>query len=108
MLKNKPALILLTACVLQTALSLDSMDNYVELVTKILPGNPFFVQKFDQYVRELKTVEPNYFNYNPFDTVLKAFTCDKESDSNVPTSVHRLRPQDIKVVGALGDSLTAA
>lgn len=28
--------------------------------------------------------------------------------SSVPTSVHRLRPSDIKVIGAIGDSLTAA
>jgi hypothetical protein len=28
--------------------------------------------------------------------------------SPVPTSVHRLRPSDIKVIGAIGDSLTAA
>ncbi|XP_036449109.1 phospholipase B1, membrane-associated [Colossoma macropomum] len=32
----------------------------------------------------------------------------KSPSSSVPTSVHALRPADIKVVGALGDSLTAA
>ena len=26
----------------------------------------------------------------------------------IPTSVHRLRPGDIRVIGAMGDSLTAA
>ncbi|XP_041810494.1 phospholipase B1, membrane-associated [Chelmon rostratus] len=37
------------------------------------------------------------------------FSCVNTAPSNsVPTSVHRLRPADIKVVGALGDSLTAA
>ncbi|CAH2256086.1 phospholipase B1, membrane-associated [Pelobates cultripes] len=30
------------------------------------------------------------------------------SSSQIPTSVHKLRPGDIKVIGALGDSLTAA
>ncbi|XP_013865194.1 phospholipase B1, membrane-associated [Austrofundulus limnaeus] len=37
------------------------------------------------------------------------FSCVHTAPSNsVPTSVHRLRPADIKVVGALGDSITAA
>ncbi|XP_026116893.1 phospholipase B1, membrane-associated-like [Carassius auratus] len=36
------------------------------------------------------------------------FTCvDTASSDTVPTSVHRLRPGDIKVVASLGDSLTA-
>lgn len=35
------------------------------------------------------------------------FSCvDTSPSESVPTSVHRLRPADIKVVGALGDSLT--
>ncbi|XP_070834676.1 phospholipase B1, membrane-associated [Chaetodon trifascialis] len=39
----------------------------------------------------------------------KDFSCANTAPSDsVPTSVHRLRPADIKVVGALGDSLTAA
>ncbi|XP_041827298.1 phospholipase B1, membrane-associated isoform X2 [Melanotaenia boesemani] len=37
------------------------------------------------------------------------FSCANTAPSNsVPTSVHRLRPADIKVVAAVGDSLTAA
>ncbi|KAM9708848.1 phospholipase B1, membrane-associated isoform 1-T1 [Menidia menidia] len=37
------------------------------------------------------------------------FSCVNTAPSNsVPTSAHRVRPADIKVVGALGDSLTAA
>ena len=36
------------------------------------------------------------------------FTCPRLAPSSeVPTSVHRLRPADIKIVAALGDSLTA-
>ncbi|XP_045664850.1 phospholipase B1, membrane-associated [Ursus americanus] len=35
-------------------------------------------------------------------------TCpDKDPSDTIPTSVHRLKPADIKVIGALGDSLTA-
>ncbi|XP_037668950.1 phospholipase B1, membrane-associated [Choloepus didactylus] len=37
------------------------------------------------------------------------FLCTEQSPSDgAPTSVHKLRPADIKVVAALGDSLTAA
>ncbi|PWA16559.1 hypothetical protein CCH79_00004758, partial [Gambusia affinis] len=37
------------------------------------------------------------------------FSCTSTTPSNsVPTSAHRVRPADIKVVGAVGDSLTAA
>ncbi|KAI4577393.1 hypothetical protein MJT46_003228 [Ovis ammon polii x Ovis aries] len=37
------------------------------------------------------------------------FLCTEQNPSNsVPTSVHELRPADIKVVAALGDSLTTA
>uniref|UniRef100_G3SS35 Phospholipase B1, membrane-associated n=1 Tax=Loxodonta africana TaxID=9785 RepID=G3SS35_LOXAF len=32
---------------------------------------------------------------------------DKDPSDSIPTSVHRLRPADIKVIGAMGDSLTA-
>lgn len=52
----------------------------------------------------LQKVQPEYKN--------EPFFCDvngpgRRSDS-VPTSVHRLTPGDIDVVGAMGDSLTAA
>ncbi|XP_040848681.1 phospholipase B1, membrane-associated [Ochotona curzoniae] len=32
---------------------------------------------------------------------------DKDPSNEIPTSVHRLKPADIKVIGAMGDSLTA-
>jgi hypothetical protein len=36
------------------------------------------------------------------------FPCQISKSEDEPTSVHKLRPSDIKCVGALGDSLTAA
>ncbi|XP_071962004.1 phospholipase B1, membrane-associated-like [Antedon mediterranea] len=36
------------------------------------------------------------------------FNCPVVHSREVPTSVHRLRPGDIKVIGAIGDSITAA
>ncbi|XP_070578243.1 phospholipase B1, membrane-associated-like [Ptychodera flava] len=39
---------------------------------------------------------------------MKNFPCSVSvSSGRIPTSVHELRPSDIKVIGALGDSLTA-
>ena len=38
-----------------------------------------------------------------------AFKCNVGTSSTTrPTSVHQLRPNDIEVIGAIGDSLTAA
>ncbi|XP_078698909.1 phospholipase B1, membrane-associated-like [Branchiostoma floridae x Branchiostoma belcheri] len=34
--------------------------------------------------------------------------CPMQNSHAIPTSVHRLRPEDVKVVAAIGDSLTAA
>ncbi|KAG8123372.1 hypothetical protein E2320_018721, partial [Naja naja] len=60
-------------------------------------------------------------NYSPFPVVSQTeaqphkmnfgtiIPCSDRSPSNtVPVSVHNLRPGDIKVIGALGDSITAA
>jgi len=35
------------------------------------------------------------------------FNCAVETSPEIPTSVHRLRPSDIKVIGAYGDSISA-
>eukprot|EP01012_Entosiphon_sulcatum_P050897 TRINITY_DN69861_c0_g1_i1.p1 TRINITY_DN69861_c0_g1~~TRINITY_DN69861_c0_g1_i1.p1 ORF type:complete len:415 (-),score=85.21 TRINITY_DN69861_c0_g1_i1:64-1308(-) len=40
--------------------------------------------------------------------VKKPFACPAQPDGPAPTSVHRLRPKDVEVIGAIGDSLTAA
>jgi len=63
--------------------------------------------------KRLKDLEPNYFQYNPFQSKrISPFQCTVDLGSGggggATTSVHRLRPSDIKVVGAMGDSLTAS
>ncbi|XP_078714139.1 LOW QUALITY PROTEIN: phospholipase B1, membrane-associated-like [Lampetra fluviatilis] len=59
--------------------------------------------------------EPYLYTYKNSDYSYKKknwgsdFSCtDTTPSSTVPTSVHTLRPADIKVIAALGDSLTAA
>ena len=37
-----------------------------------------------------------------------AYNCPPDVSSEVPTSVHALRPGDIRVIGAMGDSLTVS
>ena len=57
----------------------------------------------------MEEIEPHYFQYTPFKSGrMSPFQCVVDTVIEPATSVHRLRPSDIKVIGALGDSLTAA
>jgi hypothetical protein len=62
--------------------------------------------EFEKHLKNLLTLEKNYYDFKPNIT----FNCDTNfSDQpKETTSVHKLKPTDIKVVAALGDSLTAA
>ncbi|KAM6973043.1 phospholipase B1, membrane-associated [Aplochiton taeniatus] len=63
----------------------------------------------------LRTAHNSNYTYPPPSPILppvtnwgSEFTCTNTAPSNtVPTSVHKLKPGDIKVVAALGDSITA-
>ena len=77
-----------------------------------------FAQDWEGYQKAINHFSKLGINNDPaFETSRSAdlrvisFPCDvralSPSPSN-PTSVHKLRPTDIKVVGAIGDSLTAA
>ncbi|XP_014448628.1 phospholipase B1, membrane-associated [Tupaia chinensis] len=67
--------------------------------------NPYlFTYKNDGYQTSLSK-----FQAQPQGQLGAEVRCRYRDPSNpVPTSVHRLRPADIKVIGALGDSITAA
>ena len=70
--------------------------------------NPNMQADFDNNMKRILEIEPNYFHYTPFKG-RSYFQCGQDYTNNhTSTSVHRLRPKDIKVVSALGDSLTAA
>jgi phospholipase B1 len=85
---------------------IDELSSLVQKLSKV----DIFTQDFDEHVKYLEKIEPNYFNYTPFDKPGFKFECDPDlmKSQETPTSVHQLRPGDIKVVGAMGDSLTAA
>jgi hypothetical protein len=80
-----------------------NVDEYGNVIMKML-GNDKLEEDFQNNIDYLLQIEPNYYNY----TLKAPFSCQAQPSPSVPTSVHKLRPSDIKVVGALGDSLTAA
>ncbi|XP_070579245.1 phospholipase B1, membrane-associated-like [Ptychodera flava] len=56
---------------------------------------------------DLNITAPKFFCFN-YNLTSINFTCDHLERSNPrPTSVHRLRPSDIDVIAAMGDSITA-
>ena len=70
---------------------------------KLLLNDLQFQQQFQDHINTFLELDPNYFN----------FTSNSKFDCNVnqgapATSVHNLRPNDVKVIAALGDSLTAS
>ena len=84
-------------------------DEYAKIVLD-MASRPEYVNDFENNIQKLLKQEPNYFNYTPFANENYTFDCPTQEliSAEVPTSVHRLRPGDIKVVAAMGDSLTAA
>ncbi|XP_072172599.1 phospholipase B1, membrane-associated-like [Diadema setosum] len=70
----------------------------------------------DVFIGILKSVEKNFMNLTHVQSVARTdvkemgsnFSCPPSTSPTIPTSVHLLRPGDIKVVAAMGDSLTAA
>jgi phospholipase B1, membrane-associated len=71
---------------------------------------------FEEYKQAILKFTEMGIENDPYYTVSRSaesralpFPCSPiPASSSVPTSVHRLTPGDIKIVGAIGDSLTAA
>jgi len=78
-----------------------------EQVIITMSKNATYEAEFEKSIQNLLQIEPNYFDYNPFNDHLKPFDCPALATAPA-TSVHNLTPKDIKYVGAIGDSLTAA
>lgn len=77
------------------------VDNYTAYIEELMQDEKFL----DEYAKWSFNLfsQPDYLYGNPY----KTFPCPIVKDSIVPTSVHTLRPTDVKCVGAMGDSLTA-
>jgi phospholipase B1 len=84
-------------------------EGYKKHIMK-LAGQAEFQTEFKNNVDYLLSLDPDYFNYNPSKLRSSGFQCDTTdfTSAETPTSVHALKPGDIKVVAALGDSITAA
>ena len=93
--------LLLCAAFLRPTVSLDA-DDYVAYVEE-LSRDEKFMEEYSKWSLELFS-QPDYL----YGGKHNSFPCARPNDTNVPTSVHTLRPSDIKCVGAMGDSLTAA
>ena len=76
-------------------------ENYTAYIDE-LGQNEKFLEEYAKWSFKLFS-QPDYLYGSPRDS----FPCPITKDSNVPTSVHALRPSDIKCIGAIGDSLTA-
>ena len=83
-----------------------SVEEYAGTVLK-LQKNETFLKEFDDHIDYLLSIDPNYFEGKQLSDF--EFECSQTQEVFEPaTSVHELKPSDIKVVAALGDSITAA
>jgi hypothetical protein len=89
---------------LSNAFAYKEYEEFIKNVSK----NSSMLFEYQKHVNGLLKKLPDYFDYCPFKHGTKSFDCPviPSSPSEV-LSVHKLRPSDIKVVGAMGDSITA-
>lgn len=76
-------------------------DNYTAYIEQ-LSLDEQFVEEYAKWSFELFS-QPDYL----YGGRHKKFPCALSNSSTVPTSVHALRPSDVRCIGAMGDSLTA-
>ena len=87
-------------CLLDENVAFD-VDNYTAYVEELMLDEKF-LDEYAKWSFQLFS-QPDYL----YGDLNKTFPCAITKDSNVPTSVHALRPSDVKCIGAMGDSLTA-
>lgn len=83
----------------------DPNPRYEEFVHMIMK-DPELRADFDNNVEYAYSLDKNYIDYKP----QTKFNCDTSFYKDMPkaTTIHEVKPSDVKVVAALGDSLTAA
>ncbi|XP_030410144.1 phospholipase B1, membrane-associated [Gopherus evgoodei] len=83
--------------------------HYAKMLQAQCPSQEYpylFTYKNSNYSSSSRTSEPEALSQErSYGTSIPCF--DRNPSNTVPVSVHNLRPADIKVIGALGDSLTA-
>ncbi|XP_051472021.1 phospholipase B1, membrane-associated [Apus apus] len=84
----------------------DSFDFMADIVLDCPAQNKPFLGTYKNSNYTPPPVEPTQ---EPIENWGSDLSCPEQAPSSrVPTSVHELQPADIKVIGALGDSLTTA
>ncbi|KFQ86329.1 Phospholipase B1, membrane-associated, partial [Phoenicopterus ruber ruber] len=84
----------------------DSFDFMADIVLDCPTQNKPFLGTYKNSNYTHPPVEPTN---EPIENWGSDLSCPEQApSSHVPTSVHKLQPADIKVIGALGDSLTSA
>ncbi|XP_048699384.2 phospholipase B1, membrane-associated [Caretta caretta] len=83
--------------------------HYTEMLRAQCPSQEYpylFTYRNSNYSSSPRTSQPEALSQErSYGTSIPCF--DRNPSNTVPVSVHRLRPADIKVISALGDSLTA-
>jgi hypothetical protein len=77
------------------------VKNYTAYIDELMQDEKF-VDEYAKWSFKLFS-QPDYL----YGDLNKTFPCPVTKDSIVPTSIHTLRPTDVKCIGAIGDSLTA-
>jgi hypothetical protein len=77
------------------------IDSYTAYIEELMQDEKF-LDEYAKWSFQLFS-QPDYLYGNP----PKTFPCKISKNLHFPTSVHSLRPSDVKCVGAMGDSLTA-
>lgn len=97
--------ILLTVLGLTTGLlsqDFDPNQRYQEAIGRI-QANKTLLADFKEFIKYVSLLDESYLDYKPS----TEFSCNTSGSWEKAESVHKLRPSDIKVVAALGDSITA-
>ncbi|XP_033633251.1 phospholipase B1, membrane-associated-like [Asterias rubens] len=71
-----------------------------------MPEEPDKWQRYKSEMSQLDYVSPRKDCNEPYVHGMR-FDCSITSSNDVPSSVHKLRPGDVAVIGAFGDSITA-
>lgn len=97
---KQSSLIILVLIGLVSSLDISQYEDSV----KKMSANKRFQDDFERQLNYVLSLDENYLNYKPE----VKFNCDVSNlTSETPVSVHRLKPSDVKVIAALGDSITA-
>ncbi|XP_078619810.1 phospholipase B1, membrane-associated-like [Branchiostoma floridae x Branchiostoma japonicum] len=93
------------------------LQSYEERISEQLAGSPGTQSNWERYEAAVQILQAETNRTGTVErlqasiqtqTTGAQLNCPLTNSHTVPTSVHSLRPEDVKVVAAIGDSLTAA